>query len=105
MILLVVAMTIAAGAAGVVLANASSPSQSPAQAEDPCFKIGRMRWCVRTTADEIAELVSPAAELTGYGAPTDTGPPPGVQSIRFNAPSAPGGQINCTNAGDHWECH
>lgn len=103
---MVVAALAVAIMVGVIVAAGpkSPPHAQAAAAKDPCFKIGRMRWCVRTTADEIAQLVSPAAELTGYGAPTDTGPPPGVQSIKFNTPAAPGGQMTCTNAGDFWEC-
>lgn len=108
LLLIGAALAVALAAGGIAALVSSGPSQpqtSQAAGKDPCFKIGRMKWCVRTTADEIAGLVSPAAQLTGYGDPGETGPPPGVDQIRFNVPAAPGGKLICDNAGDHWECH
>lgn len=108
-LILALSLTVAIGAGVIAGLSAgggggSSPQAASAAGSRTCTRIGRIRYCFRTTAAEIAEALDPLSALTGYGPPGDTGIPPGIASIRVNTPSVPGGQITCTNAGTEFDC-
>src|SRR5262245_36146566 len=108
-----VAAAVALVTVGIVIGLSSSGGGSKrteyaqAAASRTCIRIGSLRWCFRSTPEEIAGVLDPAARLTGGGPATTgtVGPPAEVTRITFNVPAVPGGVVQCENAGDSFDCH
>lgn len=105
--LAVVVVVLTAGAIAVLSTyDSTAPKSAKAQAaKDPCFRIGKLRWCVRSTPDQIAGMVSSISDLTGNS--QAVAPPDGIKEVDFNTPSVPGGVTRCTpdSTKQFFDCH